>query len=54
MPSSLEKWLSPNEKSPPRYDGVEVDYKGKTVQALHVKELTPNPKTLNRTVVMVD
>jgi hypothetical protein len=36
MPSPLGKWLSGKKKSLPRYDGVQVDYKGKTVQSLDV------------------
>jgi hypothetical protein len=32
-------------------DRVEIDYKGKTVQDLHVKELTVNNKPLKRTEV---
>jgi hypothetical protein len=53
MPSSQEKWRRRKKILPPRYDEVEIDYKGKTAQRLNVKELTANSKTLNRTVVIL-
>jgi hypothetical protein len=52
MPSSLEKWQEERKILLPRYDGVQVDNKGKSAEHLDVKELTANRKILNRTLLI--
>jgi hypothetical protein len=51
MPSSPAVRQGGKEILPPKYDEVQIVYKGKTAERPIAKELTVKPKTVNRTLL---
>jgi hypothetical protein len=52
MPSSPAVRQGGKEILPPKYDEVQIVYKGKTAECPIAKELTAKPKTVNRTLLI--